>query len=593
MSKAKSGSSALPKSGSAKARGRKAAVEKIGDLDHFFNLLVLDLDASGGTAEVQYAIDRQKSRMRKRVEVDRPELEIECLKDFVRTNAEMHMFDAQSLDETILGEARQFIYHVLRKQLLSVDKQQFERGEPDDLSRFLYEPPANTVFSRSFILDNWRLGPKASNGVEGVGVVEKVGQAWTYTESCESYLRAIRMQSPYLMAIDGMEDGLLPIDGSKTTAVPKNEEALRIICGEPSGNMLLQLAGGRFIELALTGIGLNIHTQQPKNRRLACRGSIDGSVCTVDLKSGSDRGARSMIHRLWPEEWVSFFEKVRCATTYIPKLKKDVQLGMMSTMGNGFTFPVMTLTLLALVYANRRVNHNGRHNFVDWSSTAVFGDDIIVPTEEYHTLREVLENFGYIVNNDKSFFSGRFRESCGGDYFGGVDVTPFYVRRLATESDVYVVMNQLLDWSSKIGVPLVRSLRYLRSLVEKPCIVPGWCNPDSGVRLAQAPRRYKYLKPYPMQRELLNTIIPRPWARGIMAMPLAIGGFLNGIRDKEQLRGNLREETLLKYAVHDEWVTYKLRDAVIPSGFTDGWSPELGGPIASAYRSLVWELAGF
>ena len=39
-----------------------------------------------------------------------------------------------------------------------------------------------------------------------------------------------------------------------------------------------------------------------------------------------------------------------------------------------------------------------------------------------------LEAFGLLVNKKKSFSKGNFRESCGGDYFMGTDVTPVYMR---------------------------------------------------------------------------------------------------------------------------------------------------------------------
>jgi hypothetical protein len=57
---------------------------------------------------------------------------------------------------------------------------------------------------------------------------------------------------------------------------------------------------------------------------------------------------------------------------------------------------------------------------------AVFGDDIIVPIDSRELLFDALEILDFKVNVHKSFWTGKFRESCGVDAFAGVDVTPVY-----------------------------------------------------------------------------------------------------------------------------------------------------------------------
>jgi hypothetical protein len=59
----------------------------------------------------------------------------------------------------------------------------------------------------------------------------------------------------------------------------------------------------------------------------------------------------------------------------------------------------------------------------------VYGDDIIVPTEMATSTMVTLETFGLRVNHSKSYCTGFFRESCGGDYYKGVDITPVYCRQ--------------------------------------------------------------------------------------------------------------------------------------------------------------------
>jgi hypothetical protein len=74
----------------------------------------------------------------------------------------------------------------------------------------------------------------------------------------------------------------------------------------------------------------------------------------------------------------------------------------------------------------------------------VYGDDIIVPSLFYEEAVNGLQRIGLIVNLSKSFADGPFRESCGGEYYNGIDVTPVRVRKfirsqgsgLATNADL-------------------------------------------------------------------------------------------------------------------------------------------------------------
>jgi hypothetical protein len=60
----------------------------------------------------------------------------------------------------------------------------------------------------------------------------------------------------------------------------------------------------------------------------------------------------------------------------------------------------------------------------------VYGDDIIVPVEFALAVHDELENFGFRVNVDKSFWTGKFRESCGKEYYDGHDITIIRQRRV-------------------------------------------------------------------------------------------------------------------------------------------------------------------
>jgi len=77
------------------------------------------------------------------------------------------------------------------------------------------------------------------------------------------------------------------------------------------------------------------------------------------------------------------------------------------------------------------------------SLVSVTGDDTIVPSSCYKDVAKALEAVSLKVNLGKSFVHGFFRESCGGDFFMGHDVTPCRVNNLwsSTESRFVELMN--------------------------------------------------------------------------------------------------------------------------------------------------------
>nr|QDH90208.1 MAG: RNA-dependent RNA polymerase [Leviviridae sp.] len=85
---------------------------------------------------------------------------------------------------------------------------------------------------------------------------------------------------------------------------------------------------------------------------------------------------------------------------------------------------------------NRQLTRRTLESFQ--GSVRVYGDDIICPVEFVPSVIRTLESFGFKVNAHKSFWNGKFRESCGRDYYDGRDVSIVRVRRVlpASRSDV-------------------------------------------------------------------------------------------------------------------------------------------------------------
>jgi len=529
-------------------------------LTTFFNTLSEELLVKGPQ---NAAVNRQVQRARKRARFLREELRGKAIADFLAINEQVGILQRDNppsrlLDRRVLDNARYFITNVLERFTSSFDELSIQRP-----------------LEMSFLYSNWRFGPGASNGVRGTHTAEKIFQNMTCTALCEPLVHKLRLLHPYLAAKDGRSgvSGITQVEGSRLTTVPKNEDTERTIAIEPSGNMCLQLAAGMYLEGALRRIGLDIRNQQQKNIAMAKRGSEKGDVATLDLKSASDMISIDLVRALMPSEWFDLLMKLRSPTITVTSDGKasdvgiQVELNMISTMGNGFTFPLMTFIIVALIYGFR-CTRGGPNLFVSWADTCVFGDDIIIPTREYAGFVDVLTKAGLIVNHEKSYCDGAFRESCGGDFLNGVDITPFYVKTLSNEADVYVVINQVLQWTERERIIPHKSLGYLRSLIDgKPHLVPEWMNPDQGIRTLGCRRRYTYLS-------IQHDKLPLPKEAEDFAMPLAVGGYVEPLGDG-----------LFYLPRSNKPPRVKVRRSRLPNGYLDGWDPSYRAQPAALWIS--------
>jgi hypothetical protein len=70
-----------------------------------------------------------------------------------------------------------------------------------------------------------------------------------------------------------------------------------------------------------------------------------------------------------------------------------------------------------------------RHGEACCDDVYVYGDDIICESSAYPYVVAFLEKLGFQVNQEKSFHTGCYRESCGKEYINGIDVTgPYFPR---------------------------------------------------------------------------------------------------------------------------------------------------------------------
>jgi hypothetical protein len=217
---------------------------------------------------------------------------------------------------------------------------------------------------------------------------------------------------PFSSLTQGVE-----VPGSRLSFVPKNAKTDRPICIEPLINSFVQTGYGKVLRRRLFKAGVNLK-HQTVNQELARIASIaDGTLATIDLKSASDLISYDVVKELLPYDW--FFMLAVCRSPCYTYEDQTYPMAKFSSMGNGYTFELESLIFYAICQAVKE--HNGSVYV-----TSVYGDDLIAPCSDVPLIRSLLEKLGFEVSESKSFSSGPFRESCGKDYFKGVNVRPYF-----------------------------------------------------------------------------------------------------------------------------------------------------------------------
>jgi hypothetical protein len=275
---------------------------------------------------------------------------------------------------------------------------------------------------------------------------------------------------------DNSDDGSFDspvVRGNRWTSVPKDTLKRRSIAIEPTLNLFLQLGVGEFLKGRLSKQGLllrpsgrsgvipylqksdAISESQLLHRRWAREASISGDYATLDLSSASDTICLEFVRLVLPPAWFQFLSDIRSPTTTVDG--KIFLLEKFSSMGNGFTFELETLLFWAVCEACGELIGSG-------GASSCYGDDIIVPESWVPTVLAALRLFGFKVNLNKSFVIGPFRESCGGDYFNGIDVRPVQIKVTPTSPPEWVTLHNLLVRINDFW-PIPRALNTVRGMV--------------------------------------------------------------------------------------------------------------------------------
>lgn len=281
------------------------------------------------------------------------------------------------------------------------------------------------------IVDGAEWGGGASSNCHGrwTGRFNKVSGTADLTADLEPYLDALKGKSWFPVG------DVRVINWNTVTTVPKSYKTERTIAVEPTINAALQRGTGKHLRSLLLRWGVNTRDQS-LNQRLARSGSLTGKYSTLDLSGASDTVSQALVELLFPPRWVKWFNTLRSPFYELDGERRIYHKH--SSMGNGYTFELECVIFAAIARAATALYSPG-------SRFSVYGDDIIVRTSVDPYVRGTLRALGFVMNAEKSFRKGPFRESCGEDYFNGTRVTPYYARKWGEPQAAYVLANYLVS----------------------------------------------------------------------------------------------------------------------------------------------------
>lgn len=305
-----------------------------------------------------------------------------------------------------------------------------------------------------------RFGPGSTFGDRGrlTTIADKMSSSPTLTTSALPFLFPWS-GTLWASACIATSNQPMFVRGNRFLTVPKDATKDRGIAVEPSINVFYQLALGQMVRERLRREGLDILTAQDIHRQVAREASIRGHLATIDLSNASDTVSRVLVKLLIPHTWFEAFDSLRSTHTLVKG--KWVKLEKFSSMGNGYTFELETLIFWAI---SASVIEMEGGTPATWENLFVFGDDIIVPTENFRGVIAALRCLGFSPNVQKTFGEGSFRESCGGDFFDGMDVRPYFLKEDPNEPQLKLAMaNGLRRVAFSNGHPMGRWHALVRS----------------------------------------------------------------------------------------------------------------------------------
>lgn len=286
----------------------------------------------------------------------------------------------------------------------------------------------------------------------------------------------------------------------RVTLVPKTLKGPRIIAIEPCCMQYTQ-QGIRsslyeIIESNWITSGSVNFTDQSINQALALSSSITGQLVTIDLSDASDRVPRWLALEMFNSnpDLRDAIDACRSTHAMLPNGTVIGPLKKFASMGSALCFPIEAMYFYTIcIVALFRVTNlpvTFRNLAMLAREVHIYGDDIIVPRVYADTILDHLRKYNCKVNSNKTFVTGKFRESCGVDAYDGMDVTPTYIRHLHPKNRRQA--SRIISWVSSANAFYKRgywnTAQYMFSYIERILGSLPYVSEDS-----EALGRYSYL----------------------------------------------------------------------------------------------------
>lgn len=222
---------------------------------------------------------------------------------------------------------------------------------------------------------------------------------------------------------------LVIVQGSRASSVYKNTKKRRFINIEPMFNVIIQKLVGQAFRQCLKDWGCDLDLGQQLHRKMI----QSDQVCTIDLSNASDSTFLDIALTLLPKGPAKRVLSSRSSFTLLPTDEGRIYIWpkKVSSMGNGFTFELLTLMLYSACQIFDR-------------NSSVYGDDIIINKLYAKDLIELLRFMGYNTNEKKTFINHPVRESCGAFFIKGYGyITSYDFKYCITINDVINTVNKL------------------------------------------------------------------------------------------------------------------------------------------------------
>lgn len=282
---------------------------------------------------------------------------------------------------------------------------------------------------------------------------------------CNTHWVRPRGQTQYLEHLEVCE----PL--AKVVLVPKDSRGPRLISCEPLEIQNIQQGIKKILQKRIESSkwtrGQVNFTDQTINQKMALLGSMGRGWVTLDMKDASDRVSRKLVEILFAEHprLLAAIMAARSTGTRLPD-GSVVRLKKFAPMGSSLCFPVESLVFYALAVSSIKMNRR-----MSWRQARkdvfVYGDDIIVREEDYHSLLQNLPRVGLKFNPGKCCTGRFYRESCGCDAYKGVDITPVKVKtRWSLSPNPETLPSYCALYNAMMGLGHLGTCEMVRSALE-------------------------------------------------------------------------------------------------------------------------------